>query len=84
MKEIALLSSTIPNLNAWYVIAFIFILIFILGMYALKNGKNIKISSQLFNIETTDKKSNLNELKFLALYFVPYFGLTRFVFLFRF
>lgn len=57
MKEIALVSSALPNSEAWYIIAFIFLLIFFLGIYALKIGKNIKISSKIINIETSDKES---------------------------
>lgn len=58
MKETALFSGIISNLDGWYVvIVFIFLLMFILAMYALNLGKNIKISSKLFNIETSDKES---------------------------
>lgn len=51
-------STLFSNMKTGLIIAFVFLLMFILGMYALNLGKNIKISSKIVNIETTDKKSD--------------------------
>lgn len=50
-------SELFSNMKTGLIVAFVFLLMFILGMYALNLGKNIKISSSIFNIETSDKES---------------------------
>lgn len=50
-------SALFSNIRTSLIIAFVFLLMFILGMYALNLGKNIKISSKIVNIETSDKEA---------------------------